>query len=142
MNENAPETDRIPDTNPATETIPAAPEHPILAFTDADLEALLRRVVRVTGALGVAVALVLWPAMGWQTAALFAVGAAISIGSIYEWGRLFRTIAARMDGKAVAGFGTGVGRIMGSHCSAAAARRRVCRCGRKAAARWCGMATK
>jgi hypothetical protein len=108
VNENAPETDRIPDTNPATETTPAAPEHPILAFTDADLEALLRRVVRVTGALGVAVALVLWPAMGWQTAALFAVGAAISIGSIYEWGRLFRTIAARMDGKAVAGFGTGV----------------------------------
>ena len=54
-------------------------------------------------------ALLLWLAMGWQTGALFAVGAAISIGSIYEWGRLFRHIAARMDGKKNgrgSGFGT------------------------------------
>ena len=74
--------------------------HPILEFSDADLAALLRRVVRLTGAIGILAALILWPIAGWQTAALFAVGAAISIGSIYEWGRLFRTIAQRMDAAA------------------------------------------
>jgi hypothetical protein len=98
MTENAPE-----QGNP--------PAHPILEFTDADLAALLKRAVRVTAALGVAVALILWPIAGWQTAALFAVGAAISIGSIYEWGRLFRVIGARMDGQKTgrgSGFGTGV----------------------------------
>jgi hypothetical protein len=87
------------------------PAHPILEFTDADLAALLKRAVRVTAALGVVIALILWPVAGWQTAALFAVGAAISIGSIYEWGRLFRVISARMDGQKTgrgSGFGTGV----------------------------------
>jgi hypothetical protein len=85
--------------------------HPILEFSDADLAALLKRTVQVTAALGVVVALVLWPATGWQTAALFAVGAAISVGSIYEWGRLIRHVTARMDGKkqgSGSGFGTGV----------------------------------
>jgi hypothetical protein len=98
MTENAPE-----QGNP--------PAHSILEFTDADLAALLKRVVRVTAALGAVIALILWPAAGWQTAALFAVGAAISIGSIYEWGRLFRVIGARMDGQKAgrgSGFGTGV----------------------------------
>ena len=90
---------------------PGSPIHPILEFTDADLAALLKRVVRVTAILGAVIALILWPATGWQTAALFAVGAAISIGSIYEWGRLFRAIGARMDGQKAgrgSGFGTGV----------------------------------
>jgi hypothetical protein len=87
------------------------PTHPILEFTDADLAALLKRAVRITAILGAVVALILWPLAGWQTAALFAVGAAISIGSIYEWGRLFRVIGARMDGQKTgrgSGFGTGV----------------------------------
>jgi hypothetical protein len=87
------------------------PAHPILEFTDADLAALLKRAVRVTAGLGAAIALILWPVAGWQTAALFAVGATISIGSIYEWGRLFRVIGARMDGQKAgrgSGFGTGV----------------------------------
>jgi hypothetical protein len=87
---------------------PGNPIHPILEFTDADLAALLKRAVLVTAILGAAIALILWPATGWQTAALFAVGAAISIGSIYEWGRLFRTIGARMDGQK-AGRGSGLG---------------------------------
>jgi hypothetical protein len=101
MNENVPDQGN-PSGNPA---------HPILEFTDADLAALLKRAVWITAALGVAVALILWPVAGWQTAALFAVGAAISIGSIYEWGRLFRVIGARMDGQKTgcgSGFGTGV----------------------------------
>lgn len=72
-------------------------QHPILEFTDADLAAMLRRVVRLTLALGVVLSLVLWVASGWPTAALFAVGAAISIGSIYEWARLIRMVTSRLD---------------------------------------------
>ncbi len=74
-----------------------AAQHPILEFTDADLAAMLRRVVRLTAALGVVLSLVLWIVSGWQTAALFAVGAGISIGSIYEWARLIRVVTARLD---------------------------------------------
>jgi hypothetical protein len=95
-----------------TENAPGIPPaHPILEFTDADLAALLKRAVQVTAALGMVIAVILWPVAGWQTAALFTVGAAISIGSIYEWGRLFCQISARMDGQKAgrgSGFGTGV----------------------------------
>lgn len=82
--------------------------HPIVDFTFADLTALLRRAVRITLAIGVAVSLGLWVWQGWRTAALFAVGAALSIASIYEWGRLFRLINARMDGERSSGLGTGL----------------------------------
>ena len=79
------------------DSAPVPPSHPILEFSDADLAAMLRRVFRLTAGLGVVTALVLWPVMGWPTAALFAVGAAISVGSIYEWARLIRVVTARMD---------------------------------------------
>lgn len=109
-----PDPNHVSDSNHISGSNQASPEshpaHPILDFSDADLAALLKRVVRATAAVGAVVALLLWLAMGWQTAALFAVGAAISIGSIYEWGRLFRVIAARMDGQKGgrgSGFGTG-----------------------------------
>jgi hypothetical protein len=107
-----------PDPGQSPEAGP--PVHPILEFSDADLAALLKRVVRATAALGVVVSLVLWLGMGWQTAALFAVGAAISIGSIYEWSRLIRHVTARLDAQKpdaqktgaaegrVSGFGSGV----------------------------------
>jgi ATP synthase I chain len=109
VNENVPDSGQIP-VPPS-----AAPVHPILEFTDADLAALLKRVVRATAILGAAISLLLWLWMGWQTGALFAVGAAISIGSIYEWSRLIRHVTARLDGQKassqsgrVSGFGTGV----------------------------------
>jgi Na+/H+-translocating membrane pyrophosphatase len=82
-----------------TQPIQAQPTHPIVDFTFADLTALLKRAVRITVVLGVAVTLFLWFAMAWQTAALFAVGGALSVGSIYEWGRLIRVFSARMDGQ-------------------------------------------
>jgi hypothetical protein len=108
MTGNTPDPGQVPDD-------PVNPAHPILEFSDADLAALLKRAVRVTTMAGVAIALVLWPAAGWQTAALFAVGAAISIASIYEWSRLIRHVTARLDGQKngpegarPSGFGTGV----------------------------------
>ena len=101
MSENAPEPNQVQ----------GAPVHPILEFSDADLAALLKRVVWATAVLGAVVALILCVAMGWQTGALFAVGAAISIGSIYEWSRLIRKVTERLDGKKTgrgSGFSTGV----------------------------------
>jgi hypothetical protein len=106
----------LPENGPATgldetRNDETGKAHPILEFSDADLAALLRRTVWVTAALGVVVALILWPVMGWQTAALFAVGAGLSVGSIYEWGRLIRHVTARLDGQKAgtgSGFGTGV----------------------------------
>jgi hypothetical protein len=89
--------------------------HSIVDFTFDDLKALLRRAVRLSMVLGAAIALFLWWRMGWQTAALFVVGGAISIASIYEWGRLIRVVGARMDGQEAgknasqgSGLGTGV----------------------------------
>jgi hypothetical protein len=82
-----------------TENAPNSTEelHPIVALTDADLEGLMKRAVRITAVLGVGIALILWFAMGWQTAALFAVGGAISAASIYEWMRLIRLFNAKLD---------------------------------------------
>jgi hypothetical protein len=58
---------------------------------------MLMRTIRITLIFGVAISLILWPTLGWGTAALFAVGAAISAASIWEWGRLIRLMNARMD---------------------------------------------
>lgn len=104
MSENGP----VPVVKPAG--------HSIADFTFDDLKALLRRAVRLSAVLGAAIALVLWLRMGWQTAALFVVGGAISIASIYEWGRLIRVVGARMDAQETvqvagqnAGRGSGLG---------------------------------
>lgn len=74
---------------------------------------MLRRAVRNSAVVGVAIAIFLWLGMGWQTAALFAVGGAISVGSIYEWGRLIRIFGSRLAGqeteqKGGQGLGTGL----------------------------------
>jgi uncharacterized membrane protein len=82
------------------EAAPGSEEaHPLAALTDAGLEALLRRAIRITLILGLISALVLWKASGWRNAAMLAVGAAISAASILEWQRLVRLINARLDRK-------------------------------------------
>ncbi len=68
-------------------------------ITDADLERLLQRSIRNTLILGITVSLVLWKAATWRDAAMMATGTAISAASIFEWRRLSRLIAARMDKK-------------------------------------------
>jgi len=100
------------ENNAGSGQTPEPSAHPIVDFTFDDLTALLRRSVRLTAILGVVISLILWPWMGWQTAALFAVGSALSVGSIYEWGRLIRVVSARMDGQTAgqrSGFGSGFG---------------------------------
>jgi hypothetical protein len=70
-------------------------------ITDEGLEALLKRAIRITLIIGVLASLILWKAAGWRTAAMMATGAGISAASIYEWRRLARFIAAKMDRKPV-----------------------------------------
>jgi hypothetical protein len=66
----------------------------MLEITDATLEAMLRRALRITIVIGALAALILWKASGWRNAAMMATGAAISAASIYEWRRLARLISA------------------------------------------------
>ncbi|MFP5277530.1 MAG: hypothetical protein ACLGPM_10470 [Acidobacteriota bacterium] len=72
-------------------------ERPLAGLTDAGLEALLRRAIRITLVLGLLAALILWKASGWRNAAMLATGAAISAASIFEWQRLIRIINAKLD---------------------------------------------
>ena len=71
--------------------------HPIAGLTDAALDSMLRRAMRITAILGAVLAVILWIAMSWRDAAMLAVGAAISAASILEWQRLIRLFNARMD---------------------------------------------
>ncbi len=70
-------------------------------ITDEGLEALLHRALRNTLIIGVLASIILWIASGWRNAAMMATGAAISAASIWEWRRLARVIAAKMDKKQV-----------------------------------------
>ncbi len=73
---------------------------PILSdLTDADLENLLHRAIRNTLILGGVASLVLWMASSWRDAAMLATGTAISAASLFEWRRLARLIAAKLDNK-------------------------------------------
>jgi hypothetical protein len=69
-------------------------------FSDADARATLMRAVRVLAVLAVgAAALVLWK-LGWRSAVLLLVGAAISGTGLWEWTRLMSAVMVRMDGGA------------------------------------------
>ncbi len=65
-------------------------------LTEEALEALLKRAIRNTLILGLAVSLLLTIASRWGTGALFMTGTAVSAASIFEWLRLVRLINARM----------------------------------------------
>ena len=84
-------------------------EHPLAGLTDAGLQQLLRRAIRMTLVIGLVAALILWKASGWRNAAMLATGAAISAASIFEWQRMIRFITAKMDnGRLPAGAGLSV----------------------------------
>jgi len=72
-------------------------DNPFLTFTDADLSAALVRAVRNAGIMALIGVPILWIVSGWQSAALFLVGAAISAGGIYESRRLIRVVNAKLD---------------------------------------------
>ena len=66
-------------------------------FTDADVWATLVRTLRLLAVLTViGMALVGWK-LGWRSAVLLLVGAAISGSGLWEWMRLMSAVMARMD---------------------------------------------
>ena len=71
--------------------------HPIAGLTDAALETMLKRAMRVTLILGAVAAVILWIASNWRDAGMIAVGAVISAFSILEWQRLIKLFNAKLD---------------------------------------------
>ena len=66
-------------------------------FTDADVRATLVRTLRLLAVLTVVgMAIVGWK-LGWRSAVLLLVGAAISGSGLWEWMRLMSAVMARMD---------------------------------------------
>jgi hypothetical protein len=76
-------------------------QHSLAGLTDAGLEALLRRAMRITLIIGLLGALAVWKASGWRNGAMLATGTLISAASILEWRRLIRIINARLDNQQV-----------------------------------------
>ena len=69
----------------------------VSAFTDADFQQAVWRALRISAIVLVVATPVLWWRLGWQTAALFVVGALISGSGIYEWLRLMTAVMHQMD---------------------------------------------
>jgi hypothetical protein len=66
-------------------------------YSDEDFKRSIGNALRLI-AIAVAVGVpLLWWKMGWPSAALFAVGAAISGSGLFEWLRLMTAMMARMD---------------------------------------------
>jgi hypothetical protein len=76
-----------------------------LDFSDADLKAALRRALKTTVILGLALALAIGVLNGWQTGALLLAGALVSATGLWEWQRLVAFINARLDNQKAAGAG-------------------------------------
>jgi hypothetical protein len=69
----------------------------LAGLTDDDVRQAMHRALRLLAILAiVGVALVCWK-MGWQSAALLAVGAGISASGLWEWTRLMTVVISRMD---------------------------------------------
>ena len=80
--------------------------HPIVNLTHDDLDAMLRRALRITLIVGGIASLIVLIGGGWRNAAMLLTGTLISAASILEWQRLIRVINARMDkNRAPAGAG-------------------------------------
>lgn len=67
-------------------------------FSDEDVRRVMLRALRLMLIIAVLAGAVIWWKMGWQSAALLAVGAAISGSGLWEWLRLMSAVIARMDG--------------------------------------------
>jgi hypothetical protein len=72
------------------------------SFTDEDFKRTIQRALRLVVVVTVVVAPLLWWKLGWQSAVLLVVGAAISGSGLYEWLRLMTAVMVRMDAGAKA----------------------------------------
>ena len=66
-------------------------------FTEADVRATLIRSLRTLAVLTAAGMLLVWFKLGWRSAVLLLVGAAISGTGLWEWMRLMAAVMARME---------------------------------------------
>ena len=68
------------------------------SLTDEDFKRTVRSALRLMAVATAVVAPLVWWKMGWQSAVLLLVGAAISGSGLYEWLRLMTAVMVRMDG--------------------------------------------
>jgi hypothetical protein len=69
----------------------------LAGLTDEDVRRTMMRALRLLAILAVAGVALVWWKMGWQSATLLAVGAAISASGLWEWTRLMAVVISRMD---------------------------------------------
>jgi hypothetical protein len=74
----------------------------LAGLTDEDVRRTMQRALRLLAVLAVVGAALAWWKLGWQSAALLAVGAAISASGLWEWMRLMAVVISRMDAGAQA----------------------------------------
>jgi hypothetical protein len=68
------------------------------SFTDADFKRTMLNALRLLAVIALVGAPLVWWKLGWQSAALLLVGAAISGSGLWEWLRLMTAVMVRMDG--------------------------------------------
>jgi len=83
---------------------------PLSNFNDDDAKLVVVRAVRLLAVVTLLALPLVWWKMGWQSAVLLAVGAAISGAGLWKWLRLMSVVIARMD----TGEGDGKAHPMGS----------------------------
>ena len=66
-------------------------------FSDADFKRTMQSALRLLIVLTLVALPLVWWKLGWQSAALLAVGAAISGSGLWEWLRLMSAVMERMD---------------------------------------------
>lgn len=69
----------------------------LAGLTDEDVRRTMLRALRLLAILAVVGIALIWWKLGWQSAALLAVGAAISASGLWEWMRLMAVVISRMD---------------------------------------------
>jgi hypothetical protein len=67
------------------------------SLTDEDFKRTVRSALRLMAVATAVVAPLVWWKMGWQSAVLLLVGAAISGSGLFEWLRLMTAVMVRMD---------------------------------------------
>ena len=72
-------------------------------ITDARLKSAMLRAMRLVAIFTVVIGAVLAFTVGWQTALLLVVGAAISASSLWEWQKLLVVISAKLENRQGAG---------------------------------------
>lgn len=68
------------------------------SFSDADFRQTILRALRLVAIVAAVGLPLVWLKAGWQSAALLAVGTAISASGLWEWLRLMTAVMVRMDG--------------------------------------------